>query len=69
VEIGAKYPKLRVVPDDYFVAAQAIAIAKGSPERLAAINKMLNEILSTNVVKDSVQHAGLGGVNAAPPSR
>jgi polar amino acid transport system substrate-binding protein len=66
VEIGAKYPKLRVVPDDYFVAAQAVAISKGNPERLAALTKVLNEILATSVVKDSVARAGLGGVNAAP---
>jgi polar amino acid transport system substrate-binding protein len=66
VDIGSKYPKLRVVPDDYFVAAQAVAITKGNPERLAAIDKVLNEILATSVVKDSVARAGLGGVNAAP---
>jgi polar amino acid transport system substrate-binding protein len=67
VEIGAKYPQLRVVPDDYFVATQSMAIAKGGAERLAAIDKILNQILATSLVKDSVERAGLHGVDAAAP--
>lgn len=67
VGIASQFPKLRVVADDYFVAGQAIAIVKGNAERLAAINKLLDEILATGVVKDSIERAGLRGVNAAPP--
>lgn len=67
VEVGAKYPTLRVVADDYFVASQAIAITKGSSERLAAVGALLNEILATSVVRDSIERAGLGGVTAALP--
>ncbi len=69
VEIGEKFPTLRVVADDFFVAAQSIAITKGDPARLAAVEKILNEILATSVVKDSIQQAGLRGVNAAQPKR
>jgi polar amino acid transport system substrate-binding protein len=65
--IGSQFPKLRVVADDYFVAAQSIAIAKGNPARLEAVNKVLDEILATSVIKDSIARGGLRGVNAAPP--
>lgn len=69
VEIGSKFPALRVVADDFFVAAQSIALTKGNPARLEAVEKILNEILATSVVKDSIERAGLRGVNAAQPKR
>ena len=53
--------------DDYFVAGQAIAVVKGNAARLVAIDKLLEEVLATSVVKDSIERAGLHGVNAAPP--
>jgi len=68
VQISSQFPKLRVVADDYFVASQSIAIVKENPARLQAIEKMLNEILATGVVKDSIERAGLHGVNAAQPA-
>jgi polar amino acid transport system substrate-binding protein len=68
-EIAARFPKLRVVGDDYFVAGQAIAVVKGNAERLAAIDLLLDDVLATSVVRDSIEHAGLHGVNAAPPKR
>jgi polar amino acid transport system substrate-binding protein len=68
VQIADQFPTLRVVADDYFVAAQSIAITKGDPARLQAIEKLLNEILATSVVKDSIERAGLRGVNAAQPA-
>ena len=67
VEIGSRFPKLRVVGDDYYVAGQAIAVVKNNAGRLAAIVLLLDEVLATNVVKDSIERAGLHGVNAAPP--
>ncbi|HEV2202768.1 MAG TPA: transporter substrate-binding domain-containing protein [Bryobacteraceae bacterium] len=64
---AARYPNLRVVADDYFVAGQAVAVAKGNATRLEALDKLLDEVLATSVVKDSIERAGLHGVNAAPP--
>jgi len=66
-EFAARYPNLRVVGDDYFVAGQAIAVVKGDAARLEALNKLLDEVLATSVVKDSIERAGLHGVNAAMP--
>ena len=66
-EIAADNPKLRVVADDYFVAGQAIAVPKGDPTRIETLNHMLNQILASDLVKASVDRAGLRGVNAAKP--
>ena len=67
VEIGSRFPKLRVVADDYFVAGQAIAVVKNNAARLEAIDNLLDQVLATSVVKDSIERAGLRGVTAAPP--
>ncbi len=69
MEAAARYPTLRVLSDNYFVAGQAVALAKGDPDRLAALNKMLGEVAATGLVKTSIERAGLLGVEAArPPS-
>ncbi len=67
VQIEAQFPELRVVAGDYFVAGQAIAVRQGDSARLKAIKELLEQVLATGVVRDSIERAGLKGVNAAPP--
>jgi polar amino acid transport system substrate-binding protein len=67
MEAAARFPKLRVLSDNYFVAGQAVALAKGDADRLGALNKMLGEVLATGLVKTSIERAGLLGVDAAAP--
>ncbi len=67
MEAAVHYPQLRVLSDNYFVAGQAVAIAKGDAERLGALNKMLGEVLASGLVKASIERAGLLGVEAAAP--
>ena len=67
MEAAARYPKLRVLSDNYFVAGQAVALAKGDAARLGELNKMLGEVLGSGLVKTSIERAGLLGVDAAPP--
>ena len=72
MEAAARFPKLRVLSDNYFVAGQAIALAKGDPpdpSRLGALNRLLSEVLSSDFVKTSINRAGLQGVDAAQPLR
>jgi polar amino acid transport system substrate-binding protein len=67
LEIAERFRDLRVIADDYFVAGQAIAVAKDDPARVDAVNRMLDEVLTTAVVKTSIERAGLHGVDAAKP--
>jgi polar amino acid transport system substrate-binding protein len=70
MEAAALFPSLRVVSDNYFVAGQAVALAKGDPpdpSRLGALNRLLGEVLASDFVKASIDRAGLQGVDAAPP--
>ena len=59
--------KLHVLADNYFVAGQAIAVAKGDPTHVEAVNRMLDQILASELVKASIARAGLHGVDAAQP--
>ena len=68
VDIAAAHPKLRAIADNFSVAGQAIAVPKGNQKRLDDINRMLNEILATDLVKSSIARAGLNGVDAPKPS-
>jgi len=70
MEAAARFPKLRVLSDNYFVAGQAVALAKvdpPDPARLGALNRLLGEVLASGLVKASIDHAGLQGVDAAQP--
>jgi polar amino acid transport system substrate-binding protein len=67
MEIVNRHPKLRVLPDNFYVAGQAIAVPKGDPSNIEGLNRLLGEILASSFVKDSINRAGLQGVDAAPP--
>jgi len=67
MEVAARFPKLRVLSDNYFVAGQAVALAKGDPSRLGALNRLLGEVLASGFVQASIDRAGLQGVEAARP--
>ena len=67
LEVAGRFPQLRVLPDDYFVAGQAIAIAKGDAAHIEAVNRLLDSILATPLVKTAIDRAGLHGVDAAKP--
>jgi hypothetical protein len=70
MEAATRFPNLRVLSDNYFVAGQAVALAKGDPpdlSRLGALNRLLGEVLASGFVKASIDCAGLQGVDAAQP--
>ena len=70
MEAAARFPKLRVLSDNYFVAGQAVALAKADPpdpSRLGALNRLLGEVLASGFVQASIDRAGLQGVDAAQP--
>jgi polar amino acid transport system substrate-binding protein len=68
LEVAGRFSNVRVLPDDYFVAGQAIAVAKGDPSQIQSVNALLNAILATPLVRTSIEHAGLHGVDAAKPA-
>lgn len=66
-EIAGDDARFRIVSDDFYVAGQAIAITKGDASRIATLNKLVEEILTTDTVRSSIARAGLRGVYPAKP--
>ena len=65
LEVSERFRGLRVLEGDYYVAGQAIAVAKDDPARVHTLDRLLRKILSTELVKTSIEQAGLHGVDAA----
>jgi hypothetical protein len=55
MEAAARFPKLRVLADNYFVAGQAVAFAKGDAQRLAGANQLLRELLASGFVQACIE--------------
>jgi polar amino acid transport system substrate-binding protein len=65
-ELARDFPEVRVLPDNFTVLGQAIAVAKGQRARLESINRFLADVLATDLVKASIERSKLLGVEAAP---
>jgi polar amino acid transport system substrate-binding protein len=66
VDAASASSKLRVLPDNFFIAEQAIVVEKGDPARLDLINRFLDEMVASGFVKASLDRAKLAGVEVAP---
>jgi hypothetical protein len=68
-DLARAFPAIRVLPDNFAVLGQAIAVAKGNRARLAGVNGFVAEALASGVVAASIARASLVGVEAAPSTR
>ena len=63
---AAASSKLRALPDDFLTVVQEIVVEKGSPAKLAQIDKLIDEMRSSGFIKESLERAKLSGVAVAP---
>ena len=68
-DLARAFPAIRVLPDNFAVLGQAIAVSKGNRARLAGVNGFVAEALASGVVAASIARANLVGVEAAPSTR
>jgi polar amino acid transport system substrate-binding protein len=61
-----KFPNLRVMNDNFSDVGQAIVVAKGDKAKVVHLNRMINEAISSGMVKASLDRAKLAGVGVAP---
>jgi polar amino acid transport system substrate-binding protein len=66
VEVAAAHSNLRVLSDNFSAAEQSIVIAKGDRSRLDFLNRFIEEICASGLVKNSLNRAKLIGVDVAP---
>jgi len=64
--VAAKFPKVRAMQDNFSDVGQSIVVEKGDQVKLPHLNRMINEAISSGMVKASLEHAKLAGVGVAP---
>ncbi len=64
--VAAKYPKVRALEDNFSAVGQSIVVAKGDTAKLSRLNQMINQAISSGMVKASLERAKLAGVGVAP---
>lgn len=64
--IAQQTPGLRLMPDNFYGVEQAVIVPKGRADRLQLINAFIDEARASGLIADSIQRAGLVGVDVAP---
>jgi hypothetical protein len=62
----AEMPGYRLLPDNLFGVTQTVAIPKGKPEALAALNRFIDEVRASGFLQDAITRSGSIGVEVAP---
>ena len=66
LDISAREPGLRLLPDNFYSVEQAIIVAKGNPKRRALVEQFVVDAKSSGLVATAIEQAGLKGVDVAP---
>jgi polar amino acid transport system substrate-binding protein len=67
LQFSARLPGSRVLEDRFHAAFGAIAVPKGQTGRLAYITEFIEEAKASGLVQRAIEHAGMRGVQTAPP--
>jgi polar amino acid transport system substrate-binding protein len=67
-EAGEKFPKLRILPDNFNTTEQSIIISKSRPaELIDDVNRVIEEARASGLIQRAIDRASLKGVDVAPP--
>jgi polar amino acid transport system substrate-binding protein len=59
-------PGYRLLPDSLFGVTQTIAVPKGKPEALAAVNRFIDDVRSSGFLQAAITKSGAIGLEVAP---
>jgi polar amino acid transport system substrate-binding protein len=62
---AAKFPSLRVLNDNFSEVGQAVVVAKGDAMKLAHLNRIIRNAISSGLVEASLERAKIAGVGVA----
>jgi polar amino acid transport system substrate-binding protein len=65
-DVFGKDPAFRVLPGAFYSVQQAIIVQKGRADRLAVIDRFLDQARASGLVAGAISRAGLVGVDPAP---
>jgi polar amino acid transport system substrate-binding protein len=66
---SARLPGSHVLEDHFNATFGAMAVPKGQTGRLAYISEFIEEAKASGLVKRAIEHAGVRGVQVAPPAK
>jgi polar amino acid transport system substrate-binding protein len=61
-------PGTRLLPDNFFNVPQNIVVPKDKPEVLAAVDKFIDDMRVSGLLRDAIAKGGAIGVEPAPKS-
>ncbi len=67
IQLAAKFPGSRVLPDAYMSSFVAVAVPKGKPAALAYVSGFAEEVKASGAVRSSLDSAGMQSSVVAPP--
>lgn len=68
-EMAARFPGLRILPDNFFAVEQSIIVAKGDTAGIEYIDQFIDNARDSGLLKDVLERAKLSGVEVAPKAR
>ena len=66
VEAAARSPKLRALPDNYSAVEQSLVVVKGRHDQIEVLDRFLDEVRDSGLVKASLERAKINGAEIAP---
>ena len=67
-EMVARFPGLRILPDNFFAVEQSIIVAKDNSASIGYIDQFINDVRNSGLLKSVIEKAKLNGVEVAPPN-
>jgi polar amino acid transport system substrate-binding protein len=68
-EMAAKFPGLRLLPDNFFAVEQAMIVAKGNATAVSFLDEFIDASRASGFLKTMIDQAKLSGVEPAPSSK
>jgi polar amino acid transport system substrate-binding protein len=68
-EMAARFPGLRLLPDNFFAVQQSLIVAKGNATAVRLLNQFIDTARSSGFLRDMIGRAGLNGVEVASAAK
>jgi polar amino acid transport system substrate-binding protein len=68
-ELAARNPGYRLLPDNFYGVEQSVVVAKGGKALIDFVNGVLDEARNSGLIGQSIERAGLVGVDVAPAAK
>lgn len=69
LSLADQLPGCRVLEHGFGTVSYAALVPKGNPGHLAYVSEFIEDAKTSGLVKEAIEHAGLRGVQVAPPEK